>query len=167
MKYIARADLPAHLLKEYGLTFSEASLNTAATRGGGPPYALFGGRAVYQEDQVRAWVQSRMQQPTSRSGRRSMQQIAEDNRLATVFDQRVLAVGLRDIALRAGGTFEGSSRDIRAMQLPGPGWPASAAEMQMRGLPELAQKPGFAGVTVTRLGRNDLWRIVASSGAEG
>jgi hypothetical protein len=169
MKFYGRAEVPG-FCKQFGLPVAETSLSTFATRGGGPPYFIWNGKAVYEEGALRAWVQSRMQQPTSRTARgapRTSQQMVEDAAIAKVFDQRVLAVGLHDIALRAGGTFEGSSRDIQGMQLPGPGWPASAAEMQMRGLPELAQKPGFAGVTVTRLGRGDLWRLVASTGGEG
>jgi hypothetical protein len=168
MKFYGRAEVPDYV-KRFGLTVTEASLSTFATRGGGPPYVIWNGKAVYEEGALRSWVQSRMQQPTSRSARttpRSSQEMVNDAAFAQVFDQRVLAVGLRDIALRAGGTFEGSSRDIQGMQLPGPGWPTSAAEMQMRGLPELAQKPGFAGVTVTRLGRGDLWRLVASTAGE-
>jgi hypothetical protein len=169
MKFYGRAELPV-FLKQFGLTVTEASLSTWATRGGGPPYNIFNGKAVYEEGEARAWAMSRIRQPVSRSARtapRTSQQMIEDAAFAELFDQRVLAVGLREIALRAGGSFEGSSHDIQAMGLPGPGWPASAGEMRMRGLPELAQKPGFAGVTVTRLGRNDLWQIVASSGAEG
>lgn len=169
MKFYGRAELPV-FLKQFGLTVTEASLSTWATRGGGPPYNIFNGKAVYEEGEARAWAMSRMQQPTSRSGRsapRTSQQMVDDAEFAKNFDQRVLAVGLRAGALRAGGTFEGSSHDILGMEPPGPGWPASAGEMRTRGLPELVQKPGFAGVTVTRLGRGDLWRLVASTGGEG
>jgi hypothetical protein len=163
MKFYGRAEVPG-FCKQVGLTVTEASLSTFATRGGGPPYVIWNGKAVYEEGALRAWVQSRMQQPTSRSARttpRTSQQMVEDAAFAEIFDQRVLAVGLRAIALRAGGTFEGSSHDIQAMEPPGPGWPASAGEMRTRGLPELAQKPGFAGVAVTRLSRGDLWRLEA------
>jgi hypothetical protein len=86
-----------------------------------------------------------------------------DTALAAAVDQRVLATGLRAAALRHGGVYLGTAAQILALGSAGPGWPASAVEMEARGLPELAERPGFAGVTVTREGRRGPWQIRADA----
>jgi hypothetical protein len=48
----------AEALTALGFRVSARTLATKATRGGGPPYALFCGRAVYKWADVLAWAQS-------------------------------------------------------------------------------------------------------------
>jgi hypothetical protein len=48
----------AEALTALGFPVSARTLATKATRGGGPPYALFCGRAVYRWGDVIAWAQS-------------------------------------------------------------------------------------------------------------
>jgi hypothetical protein len=46
----------AEALTALGFPISPRTLATKATRGGGPPYALFCGRAVYRWGDVIAWA---------------------------------------------------------------------------------------------------------------
>jgi hypothetical protein len=48
----------AEALTAAGFRISARTLATKASRGGGPPYALFCGRAVYKWGDVLAWAQS-------------------------------------------------------------------------------------------------------------
>ena len=56
-------DKTAEALSERGFPTSPKTLATKATRGGGPPYALFGKRALYRWGDVVAWAQSRLSPP--------------------------------------------------------------------------------------------------------
>jgi hypothetical protein len=50
----------AKALTESGFQIEPATLATKATRGGGPPYRLFGARALYRWGDVLAWAESRL-----------------------------------------------------------------------------------------------------------
>lgn len=60
--YVTRRDA-AVILTAAGFPISYATLNTMATRGGGPPYKLFGRVALYDRVALYAWARGRMQAP--------------------------------------------------------------------------------------------------------
>jgi hypothetical protein len=84
------------------------------------------------------------------------------NEVATAEDQRCLAGVLFAAARNRGGTIVVNAAEALRLSSPRPGFPASAMEMRMRGLPELAKKPGFGGITVSMVGP-DLWEIRAAA----
>jgi hypothetical protein len=53
----------ADALTEAGYPVTEATLTTKASRGGGPPYKLFGPRALYRWGDSLAWPRSRLSAP--------------------------------------------------------------------------------------------------------
>src|SRR5271163_385785 len=53
----------ADALKDAGFPVSPATLATMATRGGGPPYRLFGQRALYRWGDALEWAKARMTVP--------------------------------------------------------------------------------------------------------
>jgi hypothetical protein len=53
----------AEALTEAGLPTPAATLATMATRGGGPPYQLYGRRALYRWGDALAWAQARLTTP--------------------------------------------------------------------------------------------------------
>jgi hypothetical protein len=56
----------AHAAKELtnaGYPVSPATLATWATRGGGPPYRLFGRKPLYRWGDALEWAQSRLSEP--------------------------------------------------------------------------------------------------------
>jgi len=55
--------LTAAALTEAGYPVSKATLASKATRGGGPPYRLFGRRPLYRWNDVLAWARSRCTEP--------------------------------------------------------------------------------------------------------
>jgi hypothetical protein len=60
-------DAVATALTEAGFPISGATLATKATRGGGPPYRLFGRRPLYEWGTALAWAQGRLSEPASNS----------------------------------------------------------------------------------------------------
>jgi hypothetical protein len=60
-------DALATALAEAGFPISGATLATKATRGGGPPYRLFGRRPLYEWGPSLAWAQDRLSDPASNS----------------------------------------------------------------------------------------------------
>ena len=50
-------------LREHAFPVAEATLATKATRGGGPPYSLFGRRALYRAGDLLGWAQAGMTAP--------------------------------------------------------------------------------------------------------
>jgi hypothetical protein len=50
-------------LTEAGFPVSPATLSTKATRGGGPPYRLFGRKPLYRWGDVLAWAQNCCTEP--------------------------------------------------------------------------------------------------------
>ena len=53
----------AAALTELGFTTSPATLATKASRGGGPPYQLFGKRPLYRWRDTLAWAQDKLSAP--------------------------------------------------------------------------------------------------------
>ena len=53
----------AAALTAAGYPVSPKTLATMASRGGGPPYSLFSGRALYRWGDALAWAQSRLSPP--------------------------------------------------------------------------------------------------------
>jgi hypothetical protein len=60
-------DALATALTEAGFPISGATLATKATRGGGPPYRLFGRRPLYEWGPSLAWALGRLSAPASSS----------------------------------------------------------------------------------------------------
>jgi hypothetical protein len=58
-------DAVAAELTAAGFPISVATLATKATRGGGPPYRLFGRRPLYEWGPALAWAQGRLSEPAS------------------------------------------------------------------------------------------------------
>ena len=56
-------DMAAAALTEAGYPVKSKTLATKATRGGGPPYRLFGVRPLYRWGDARAWAQGRLSAP--------------------------------------------------------------------------------------------------------
>jgi alkylation response protein AidB-like acyl-CoA dehydrogenase len=57
----------AAALTEAGLPVAPATLATKATRGGGPPYRLFGRKPLYRWGDALAWAESRLTEPRNSS----------------------------------------------------------------------------------------------------
>jgi hypothetical protein len=55
----------AAALTEAGFPVSPATLATKATRGGGPPYQLFGRKPLYRWGAALAWARSRLSKPVT------------------------------------------------------------------------------------------------------
>jgi hypothetical protein len=53
----------ADALTGAGYRIKATTLATKATRGGGPPYSLFGNRALYRWGDALSWAQSRLTSP--------------------------------------------------------------------------------------------------------
>ena len=53
----------AEALTNVGYPVACSTLATKATRGGGPPYSLFSGRALYRWSDALAWAQGQMTAP--------------------------------------------------------------------------------------------------------
>jgi hypothetical protein len=58
-------DRTAEALTAFGFPTRSTTLATKATRGGGPPYRLFGARALYRWGDALAWAESRLSAPRS------------------------------------------------------------------------------------------------------
>jgi len=60
--WLSRESLAA-ALKERGFTIESSTLATMATRGGGPPYKMFGRRARYHWGRGLKWAENRLSAP--------------------------------------------------------------------------------------------------------
>jgi hypothetical protein len=58
-------DAVAAALTDAGFPVSAATLATKATRGGGPPYQLFGRRPLYRWGDVLEWARGRLSKPVA------------------------------------------------------------------------------------------------------
>jgi hypothetical protein len=63
---LTRSDTAA-ALTEAGFPISAATLATKATRGGGPPYRLFGRKPLYEWGSALDWAQSHLSDPVTNS----------------------------------------------------------------------------------------------------
>jgi hypothetical protein len=59
-------DQAAAALSESGFPVKPKTLAVRASRGGGPPYQLFGARALYRWRDLQLWAQSRLTVPSHR-----------------------------------------------------------------------------------------------------
>jgi hypothetical protein len=66
----------AACLTEAGYVTSPATLDTKASRGGGPPYSRFGRRALYRWGNSLAWAQSQLTPPVTNASEASRQKAA-------------------------------------------------------------------------------------------
>ncbi len=57
----------AQALRDAGFPVSEHTLATKATRGGGPPYRLFGRTPLYHWQDALVWAQDRLSKPINSS----------------------------------------------------------------------------------------------------
>jgi hypothetical protein len=57
----------ADALTAAGFPITASTLATKATRGGGPPYTLFGRRPLYKWADALSWAQSRLSPPAATS----------------------------------------------------------------------------------------------------
>lgn len=64
----------ADALTGAGFTISPATLQTKATRGGGPPFRNFGQRVVYRWGDALDWAQNRLSKPRRSSSELNAQQ---------------------------------------------------------------------------------------------
>ena len=60
----------AEALGARGLRISAATLATKSTRGGGPPYTLFCGRALYRWSDALAWAEAQLATPYATTSER-------------------------------------------------------------------------------------------------
>ena len=58
--FLERRQAAKHLTEKRGLRYSRSTLEKLASVGGGPPYRIFGNRAVYTEDDLDAWADSKL-----------------------------------------------------------------------------------------------------------
>jgi len=58
-------DAVAYALTEAGFPITGPTLATKATRGGGPPFRLFGRRPLYEWESAIAWAKSRLSEPAT------------------------------------------------------------------------------------------------------
>lgn len=66
----------AEALTRAGYPISSATLATKATRGGGAPYSLFSGRALYRWSDALAWAQSQTTAPRCSTSEADAQRVA-------------------------------------------------------------------------------------------
>ncbi|WP_353212573.1 hypothetical protein [Rhodovarius sp.] len=66
----------AEALTAAGYPVASATLATKATRGGGAPYSLFSGRALYRWSDALAWAKSQMTAPRRSTSEVDAQRVA-------------------------------------------------------------------------------------------
>lgn len=83
-------DQTAAALTEAGYPVKPKTLATKATRGGGPPYRLFGTRPLYRWSEALAWAESRMGLPRASTSEGDALWIAErlTGRIPAVGEQK-------------------------------------------------------------------------------
>lgn len=64
----------AAALTAVGYPVKAKTLATKATRGGGPPYRLWGPRAIYEWGEALAWAQGRLSEPRRSTSEADAQQ---------------------------------------------------------------------------------------------
>jgi hypothetical protein len=62
MKYLTRPEA-AQYLTERGLPISKLTLQKLATLGGGPPYRIWGNKALHQPADLDAWAEAKLSAP--------------------------------------------------------------------------------------------------------
>ena len=59
-RYRTRREAARYLREERGVPIAWSTLQKLASTGGGPPYQLFGNRAVYTDDNLDAWAEAKL-----------------------------------------------------------------------------------------------------------
>jgi hypothetical protein len=59
-RYRTRREAAKYLTEELGLPITWTTLQKLACTGGGPPYRIFGNRALYTDEDLDAWAEARM-----------------------------------------------------------------------------------------------------------
>jgi hypothetical protein len=59
-RYLDRREAADYLTSQRGLRISRNTLQKMATTGGGPPYRIFGIRAVYLATELDAWADTKL-----------------------------------------------------------------------------------------------------------
>lgn len=67
---LRRKDVPEYLRDNHGIDLSLATLNTMATRGGGPAMQYSGRFPLYHKDDLDAWVTERLSRPVHSTSER-------------------------------------------------------------------------------------------------
>jgi hypothetical protein len=67
----------AGFLRGHGFPVAEATLATKATRGGGPPYSLWSGRALYRAGDLLDWARASLSAPRRSTSEADAQRIEE------------------------------------------------------------------------------------------
>jgi hypothetical protein len=62
-RYLDRREASKYLTYDRGLRISRNTLQKMATLGGGPPYRVFGNRAVYSVVDLEVWVEPKLSSP--------------------------------------------------------------------------------------------------------
>jgi hypothetical protein len=88
----------AHALTSAGYPTAEPTLATKATRGGGPPYELYGRRPIYTWGPTLAWAESRLSPPVGSSAQAG--RVAGPAASVAVDDHRKRSRGRPEIAER-------------------------------------------------------------------
>ncbi|WP_420959315.1 hypothetical protein [Brucella sp. IR073] len=60
---LRRKDVPEYLRSKHGIDVSLTTLNTMATRGGGPAMQYNGRIPLYHKDDLDAWAKARLSKP--------------------------------------------------------------------------------------------------------
>jgi hypothetical protein len=60
--FLTRPEAAQHL-RQRGLPIAKGTLQKMATVGGGPPYQVFGNRAVYTPDNLDSWAEQKLSAP--------------------------------------------------------------------------------------------------------
>jgi len=79
----------AAALTAAGYPVSPKTLATKATRGGGPPYRLFGRRALYRWGDALAWAQDQLSAPRANTSQPDITRTAASNRRENVRRENV------------------------------------------------------------------------------
>lgn len=59
-RYRTRREAARYLTEERGCPTARGTLQKLASTGGGPPYRIFGNRALYTDNDLDAWAEARM-----------------------------------------------------------------------------------------------------------
>lgn len=69
MTYLTRPEAAAHIVAR-GLPITKGSLQKLASIGGGPPYQIFGNKAVYTSVELDSWAEQRLTAPRTSTSER-------------------------------------------------------------------------------------------------
>jgi hypothetical protein len=78
MKRRNREEAAEYLTERSGVLFTGAALAARATKGTGPSFSIFNGRAAYSDEALDEWLASELaaESPAAKRGRRSLRPLA-------------------------------------------------------------------------------------------